>query len=185
MKQRYEEEFARKETLDQKANNMMTISGTVVTLYSGFGIATTTNLFTKGLALTSPTITLLIGVVLLITALFFGIRAYMLKEYEHAFNFKDFITEIKDDMTLPSKKKILFDDKKLEEYEKKDHTIFNKLMIKIYTRCIVFNNITNEKRAGFVFWSQKLFLIGLFTFPIFILVSIVVEYLSHLPLPTV
>jgi len=47
MKKRYEEESTRKETLDQKANNMMTISGTVVTLYSGFGVATATNLFQK------------------------------------------------------------------------------------------------------------------------------------------
>lgn len=37
MKHRYNEEFARKDTLETKANNIITIAGTIATLLFGFG----------------------------------------------------------------------------------------------------------------------------------------------------
>jgi len=103
----------------------------------------------------------------------------MLKEYEYAFNFKNFITEIKENKEYPSQKEIEFNDDKINDYLTRSNDEFNKLMIKIYTRCIVFNNITNEKRAGFVIWSQRVFLLGLFTFPVFILVLVFSNNISQ------
>ena len=179
LKNRYEQEFQRKETLDSKANNMMTIASTVATLYSGFGVALVTQLFKIALQLSTPVILLLIGIVILLGSIFLSTRAYMLREYEYAFNFKSFVTQA-DQISTPRKiwklhignkikgTNIVFDDPKIVGYMTKNADDFHKLMTKIYTRCIWLNTQVNEIRGTYVIWSQRIFLFGLCSFPIFI-----------------
>lgn len=167
MKNRYEQENQRKETLDQKANNMMTIASTVATLYSGFGVAIVTQLFTIPLQMSATIIILLIGVGILIISIFLGTKAYMLREYNYAFNFKPFAKVIDKDFNIK------FDDTKIENYQKREANDFGKLMVKIYTKCILQNMSTNETRGTSIIWSQRVFLVGLASFPVFILSIII------------
>lgn len=177
LKARYETEFNRKETLDQKANSMMTIAATVATLYSGFGVAIVTHLFRITLDLSAPTIVLLIGVGALVAAIFFGARAYKLSEYQYAFPFNQLINNLKKDGSIE------YNNQKINEYLTRDTTDFSRLMSKIYTKCIKLNFTTNDSRSKNILRSQLLFQIGLFTFIPFILTTIfnvqILDALKH------
>ena len=158
-KERYESEFSRKTTLDQKANNLMVIGSTVVSLYSGFGSAILTNLFRSSIEPSIQTYILIGGIIILIISISLATKAHWLKEYSHATNEMKLIDEI------TAKNKIKFDDSKIEGLQKKSLEDLHKLMIKVFVICTVRNRETNESRVNDLQWSQRTFIAGLCTFP--------------------
>lgn len=158
-KERYESEFSRKTTLDQKANNMMVIGSTVVSLYSGFGSAILTNLFRSSIELSIQTSILIVGIIILIISISLATKAHWLKEYSHAINEMKLINEI------DSQNKIKFDDEKIDQLQQRPIQDLHKLMIKVYVICTVRNRDTNESRVNDLRWSQRTFIVGLCTFP--------------------
>jgi hypothetical protein len=84
LKDNYEQEFKRKETLENKANNMTTVSGVVAALLFGFG-----ELFVERLAglqylwLQHVTFLLLIGVVASLAAIVFSVIGFRVQKYSY------------------------------------------------------------------------------------------------------
>ncbi|MEX0596017.1 MAG: hypothetical protein WD512_05900 [Candidatus Paceibacterota bacterium] len=183
LKDRYQSELTRKDTIDTKANNMMTIASTIAGLYSGFGAVLATDFFKIELEWSIPTIILIGGIFVLIISIIISTRAYILKEYRYAFNFFQLGTQKKEHAYKIKLLKLFkheknsteidFNNTKISEYFKRDITNFRQLMCKIYTKSIILNYDLNNTRATFLIWSQIFFLIGIFTFPVFIIAIII------------
>jgi len=183
LKERHQSEISRKDTIDTKANNMMTIASTIVGLYSGFGVILATDFFKIDLVWSTPNIILIGGICVLIISLIISTRVYILKEYRYAFNFFQLGTQKKESTYLiklfklfkreKNSTEIDFHDNKIMEYFNRDIDDFRKLMCKIYTKCIILNYDLNNTRASILIWSQIFFLIGIFSFPAFIIAIVI------------
>lgn len=176
LKERYQSETARKETIDTKANNMMAIASTIAGLYSGFGVILATDFFKVELGWSLPNIVLIGGIFVLILSIIISTRVYILKEYHYAFNFFKFGQQQREEKSFlkfwkrkKNSKQIDFKDEKITEFLDRDVNDFKKLMCKIYTKCIILNYELNNTRARILVLSQLIFLIGIFTFPVFII----------------
>lgn len=96
IKIRYEGSLQRKESVDDKANNMMSIAATVAALYGGFGLVSATVLFSTKFNYPDPSVfTLLIGVSLLVSCIIFSAKSYSIRDYYYAMKVDEFI-EIKE-----------------------------------------------------------------------------------------
>lgn len=166
LKSVYDEEFNVRQMLDDKANGMMGTAATVATLYGGFGLAVSSKLFNAPLQANFQVITLFIGVSLLIACLFYAAKANLLKPYVYAMNYHEYIQEIKPDDY------VVFNNVKIDELFARDSTNLNKLMVKIYIKCIAINHRINGNRHGDLKTSQIVFFMGLFSIPLFIISSI-------------
>lgn len=160
----YDSEFSRKQTIDGKSNNMISVAGTVTSIYAGFGLATVTQLFTIPLPFTIPSLVMLCGVSTLIVSMLFATLAFVLKSYEQPFKIDKIIKS-------EEKGKIIFNDDEITKYHQREPENFNRLMTKIYARCIYFNRKTNDSRAKRLLWSQICFLIGLISVPAYIITT--------------
>lgn len=164
MKMSYETELSRKENLDEKATWMMEIASIVASLYGGFGLVTSTSLFSENVQLSYSTLVLIIGVSLLISSIFVAAKAFFVRTYHYATNYKKFVS-------LQSDKKVNFDEKEINEFRKKETLDLSFTMIKSYLSCIVRNHEYNEEKAKDLIVSQVIFFAGLVTVPLFIIVT--------------
>lgn len=163
LKERHEAELNRKTTLDDKSNNVITGGSTIAGIYLGFGIAVITEFFKTVFQLNSSAIVLLIGTIALVLSIIIAARSFLLRNYTYPFNYNQLIKSI------DSENKIVYDDTKIDDFINRDSANFNKLMIKIYCRCIILNSKENNSKAKHVLWSQIIFLIGLSSLPVFVL----------------
>jgi len=175
LESRYEQEFSRKETLDEKANNMMTIASTVATLYGGFGLLTETELFTKGLQINLSLLMLLIGVSLLIGCIIIAAKSYSLRNYQYILK-HDYFDIKKDSKENDSKENVSKkkDEEKMDvidDFRTRDPTEFSRLLIENYQKCIKINFLTNDTKADDLEIGQIILLIGVASLPLFILIS--------------
>ena len=164
MKMSYENELTRKENLDEKATWMMEIASIVASLYGGFGLATTTGLFTENIQPNFSILVLIVGVSLLISSIFFAAKAFLVRIYHYATNYNKFVT-------LQPDKKVAFIDEEIDKFRKKEISDLSLIMIKSYLSCIVRNHEYNEKKAKDVVISQAIFFAGLVTVPLFIITT--------------
>ena len=158
----YDEEFSRKQNLDDKTNNLMSTASTIATLYGGFGIVTTTKLFSTDLSIGAPLIAMLIGVIALVLSIFALAKSVFIKTYSYAMDYDAlFIKE-------RTKKGLIFNDKKIDEYMTYSHTELNKIMFKEYLDCIDTNYKINNRKANNLKLGQIFFFIGVGSIPPFI-----------------
>jgi len=175
LESRYEQEFSRKGTLDDKANNMMTIASTVATLYGGFGLLTETELFTQALAINLSLLMLLIGVSLLIGCIIIAAKSYSLRKYQYILkhDYFDIKKDSKENNSKEndSKKEDEEEIDKIDKFRTRDPTDFSRQLIENYQNCIKINFLTNDIKADDLELGQKMLLIGVASLPLFILIS--------------
>jgi len=165
IKIRYEGSFQRKESLDNKANNMMGIASTVATLYGGFGLASATGLFSTELHTVNLSIfTLLIGVSLMVSCIIFSAKSYFVGDYYYAMKVDDFVK-------IKKKNGYEWDNKNIDNFRKRDLIELSQLMIKVHLGCIVSNRKINDRKSDHLEIGQKIFFVGVVTVPLFILVT--------------
>lgn len=162
MKEHYNNQFEIKNTLESKANNMVTISGTVATLLFGFG----TFLLDKLVALKYPLIApiravLAIGIIANIISIVLSLRSSRTQTWSLTVNYGDFFHDDgKGD----------FDQSAVDEYAYMTDEEYQTEMTELYFDCIRDNVATNNKKGSYIEYSQALFLGGILTVPLVILI---------------
>ena len=163
LKGRYDEEFTRKENLDDKANATMSIASTVATLYGGLGLAAATNLFSK-FEINASVLVLLIGLTFLIVSIIISAKAYLIREYDY---------ELKHDFFVENSNEGFHYKDEIDEYRNLESNDLSRIWIKSYGKCILKNYETNEKKADDLGWSQKIFLVGVASVPLFAALAVI------------
>lgn len=156
-----------KATLEVKANNIVTIAGTVATLLFGFG-----SLFLESLNPAYPFLPaftgfLLTGIIVSVVAIIFGGLSFRIRTYEVPIGL-DFFAE---------KKELL------DEYKRATSDTFYNTMITAYLRCMKQNNEENERKVKQISIAQWLFFASMIIVPILLGIVLHAVYSSAIALP--
>jgi hypothetical protein len=150
LKKSYDKGWEVKNALENKANNMITISGTVATLLFGFGSLFLKNLNPNYQLLPLFIVFLMAGIITSVVAILLSSLSFRLRIYEIPIG-PDFFTNNKN----------LIDDYKTAPRDK-----FNNTMITAYLRCIKQNHTINESKVKFISTAQWLFIVSMIIIPI-------------------
>jgi hypothetical protein len=155
LKSQYDKEFDLKNTLEGKANYLLTIAGVVSTLLFGFGTFLIDNLDTSYPFLSYITTLITLGVAINIVSVLFSVLSFKIQPYRYVMPYNHFFN---DDGT--------FNEEAIEEYRDADIGVFKDTLIETYLRCIKHNDLTNKGKAVKVKVAQWLFFAGVITIPI-------------------
>jgi hypothetical protein len=164
----YQKGWEVKATLETKANNIITISGTVATLLFGFG-----SLFLESLnpdyQLLSVFIGLLmIGIIASVIAIICGGLSFRIRTYD---------VPVGPDYFSGKPEKI-------DEFKKATSDTFNNTMISAYLKCMNQNNDENERKVKYISPAQWLFFISMIVVPILLGVVLHAVYSNAVVLPS-
>jgi hypothetical protein len=155
LQREYDKTFELKDSLDGKANNMITISSAVATLLFGFG-----TFLVDRLASISQNITIIIGllaagIILNIASMMLCIWVSKISLYTYAIGQKVFSSNNTNE----------FNTDELDNWKSLECDEFQDAMIESYLNAIRKNDIKNFNKAHKVKVSQFLFIFGIFTIP--------------------
>jgi len=160
-KERYEYEHKRKENLDKKANNLLVGATTAVTIYAAFGALAGTNFFTTALGTSSTIIPLIFGLTSLIVGIILSIIALSLRDYWTPFNLDDFGTVSNEKFSVKSKE--------VNELRNTDPALLSAITINTYIEYSLRNKKINNGKANWIISSQVLFILGISSIPIYLI----------------
>lgn len=149
-----------KERLDNKANQLMTMAGTICTIFLGVGIFLLKSIVTTH-PLFYPMLSLfVIGMSFLIFSIVLSIISYRLRDQTYPMGSDIFF------------EKCCYQKNIVDEYINADETEFKKLMIQEYLYSIKDAEKTISEKGTILKWSQVIFLVGLLVIPIIIVISV-------------
>jgi preprotein translocase subunit SecY len=160
VKQQYNNEFARKGTLETKANNTITIAGTIATLLFGFGTFLVDKLSTKYGLISPISILLLAAVVSIIISIVFSVWASRTQKYRYAISPVYFYNDSTNS----------FNDDNINRFKNFQDEVFCSKMINNYLRCIGKNHQINSSNAKKLRKSQIFFVIGMLPIPVIVFI---------------
>ncbi len=165
LRSQFERDMDIKSKLDTKGQSMITMSGTVTALFTGFGTyllntVVSTNIFFI------PALIFLLGEVITTTfTVYFSTKSYRLKEYEYPMGHEVFLLE----SSHRDREKAEWDNDELIRYKKMNQEEFEDKMIRSYVRCMEHNKKINDKKAENIEKSQTAFLLSIIIIPLFVL----------------
>ena len=165
----YEKEFANSLELDSKATSMITMSGTIATLFMGFGTFFLRDIPSDKLEILLPAASMLVIEIILITlTIIYSVKAYRIKgkPYFSSMTLKQFL-----DNDGNVNKKLL------ENYVSKTKDAFFKDMIDDYLIGTFENSRINEEKRNKIVRSQLLFNIALIVLPLFAFLIVLYKFL--------
>jgi len=157
LKLQFERLIHSKERLDNKANNMIAMTGTITTLFMGFGIFLLQNVSFSDdpILLSIAAFVLIIEIIFTFLTIRYSLKSYKLREYTHPVSTKVFY---KDD-ELNEENVQLFKDKESDK--------INEFYVNEYLKCIKSYEIENELKTHGIDSAEKTFLISIILVPIF------------------
>jgi hypothetical protein len=161
VKQQYNNEFARKGTLETKANNMITIAGTIATLLFGFGTFLIDKLGSKYGLILPISLALAVGIVLIIISMIFSIWVSRIQRYKYVITPLYFYSAEG------------FNEAKINRFIHFQEEEFCSVMIKNYLRCNERNFRINSSNAKTLKYSQICFLFGLISIPVIVFILLI------------
>jgi hypothetical protein len=143
--------------LDTKASSMITASGAITALLSGFGALVLKDMLTTNTFFVPALVLLLVQVGFTISSLCAAIGAYRLQEYTYPLVY----SHLRKDGKLTDK---------YREYKKMNEQEFDNLMIQSYLKSLEENKPLNDGKGRKVNVSQRLLIIALALVPILVFV---------------
>ncbi len=152
-------EFDLKNSLENKSNSLITISGIVIPLLFAFGIFVIEKI-DRNYSLFIVAVGLLSLIIILnVIAIIFAVLSAKIRNYEYPFlhfNFYDDTNKINVNA--------------IKEYTDSEPDKFNELLIEEYLSCNKFNYEINQKKANYIKIGQLIFTISLVLVPILIII---------------
>jgi hypothetical protein len=156
LKKQYDRVFEIKKDLESKANNIMTVSGTVGTLLFGFGVFLVDKLGHTYALIIPISILLIVGIAADIVALSLSARAFGIMQYRFAIVAESFYKNGRLNST------------EIDDYRKMQKEEFYETMIWEYIKCINENFGNNNSRAALIVPSQWFLMVSVLIIPIVI-----------------
>lgn len=150
-----------KEKLDNKANNLMAMSGTISTILMGVGVFIMNTKYNASELFYVMLILFCIGISLLIGSIVVNIFAYRLRTQDYPIGSKNFFCCGKQNNTV------------VKEYTTAHKIDFQEMIVTMYLDCIQDAEKKIDHKGYLVKRAQILFLIGLLTLPVILLITIV------------
>ena len=157
LKSQYDKEFDLKNTIESKANYLLTIAGVVSILLFGFGTFLIDNINTSYPPLPYISSLIILGVAINIVSILFSVLSFRIQPYRYVMPYDHFFN---DDLS--------FNEKAIKEYRDADIGVFKDTIIETYLRSNKDNGLTNQDKAVKVQIAQWLFFAGVVTIPIVI-----------------
>lgn len=156
-----------KERLDTKANNIISMSGTISTLFMGFGVFLLQNVDFKTYCTlaTLASMLLIIEVSLTVVTVFFAFRSYRQRTYTHPISYENFY-----DVNSTTPNSIL------NQFKEADPDAINDRFADNYLECIKSYEEQNNEQNGWIDRSRKTFIASLGIIPLFSLIMILTKY---------
>jgi hypothetical protein len=164
MEKTYEKEVNRTSDLDTKATSMITMAGTIATLFFGFGSLLLTDIPISMLEIYLPLAILLMSETILITyTIKYAVEAYKEKgnPYFSVITHDEFFDE-----------NYRYDPETTEKLAKLSKEFFNRDMIESYIHRTMKTYQTNEKKRDNIIFAQRLFNFSLGIIPVFAFVVV-------------
>jgi hypothetical protein len=154
VKEQFQRQLDIKDSLEGKANNLLTISGTVGTLLFGFGTFLIEKIAPQYPFILIITTFLVAGIIAIVVALLYAVYAFRLQAY-----------------LFPIHHRIFFPNNQLSnaiigQFEAADVAEFYVTMINAYLNGIKMNSEKNDEKASRLKLSQYFFIAGVLTIPI-------------------
>jgi hypothetical protein len=156
LKDQYDRQFEIKRDLETKANNVMTISGTVGTLLFGFGTFLVDKLGPRYDFITAISVVLIVGVAANIVAIAMSARAFGIRQYRFAVDPTGFFNAGG------------LNENEINDYRNMSKTDFYETFIWDYLKCIKHNFRINCDKASLIVPSQWFFIVSVIMIPIII-----------------
>ncbi len=158
-----------KDRLDNKANNMITMTGTIATLFMGFGIFLLSDVTISEknvIFVTASAITLMMEVFFTILTIRYALNSYKLREYYHPFGYKKFMNNEN------------FDLDKVKELRDMKNPDFDENIIYNYTESLKSYATQTKLQFEGINDAQKVFKIALYAIPVFTFLMILIKYIN-------
>ena len=158
-----------KDRLDNKANNMIAMTGTIATLFTGFGIFLLSDVYISDnnwVLMCLSAITLMVEIIATILTIHFALNSYKLRDYYHPFGFQKL--EMNGE----------FSDQKLRELNDMKNPNFNENMLYNYYKSVKSYENQNEKQVIGINNAQITFKIALGAIPVFTILMILIKYVG-------
>lgn len=161
--------IALKDRLDSKANNMITMSGTIATLFMGFGVFLLSDVdIEKNLCLSIfAGLILSAEVILTIFTIKYSLDSYKLRDYYHPIGYKAFYDEDNDRV----------DEDVLNDFAQRNTVEIENHLAKEYVKSIKSYEQQNKKQTIGINLAQRSFLIAIILIPIFAVVLLLLKFL--------
>lgn len=171
LKTTYDHEYDRKRDLDNKANTLVTGASTIATIYGASGVISDKLLGTVNISFSS--IPLIAGLVSLVFSIILCAIAIKVRTYYTVADYNNFVVDLQKMLI----KDISYKDIKLKTEEINKFRNASKIstsgkIINTYLRTTVLNKRLNNIKASRLYQSQILFIIGIGSIPIFVLLSL-------------
>jgi len=162
---RFERLMATKEKLDSKANTIIATSGTIATLFMGFGLFLLSDIDPIGLFFIPAMVVLLAEIILTVITLRHAIIAYRLAEYFYPFETVDFL---QDDNTI--------DHNNIRHFLNAPQDILEEEVSNTYWECIRDNEASNNNKVQNIDSSQNYLILSVSLIPLFSFIVILAKY---------
>jgi hypothetical protein len=156
LKQQYLKEFEVTTNLDSKANNIITISGTIATFLFGFGLFMIEKLNSQYQLITILTSLLAVSISAIIISIILSLISFPKGRYRYAMRHTAFYNSER------------FNEENIKKYKNAPTDIFYDTMIRAYLRCNKHNMEINIRKAQLIGMSLNFFMIGILTVPVII-----------------
>jgi hypothetical protein len=167
LEESYEGEFKYKTELDSKAISMITMSGTIATLFMGFGSVLLKDITKDRIEFLVPASVILMAEIILTSlAIGYSINAYKIKDY---YQFHKTLKEL-----FFNNDKV--DEARVDKYATTDKEFYKKRRRDAYLTGIYLNSDLNKKKVDKIICSQRVFYIALLMIPTFAAIIIVNKF---------
>jgi hypothetical protein len=159
-----------KDRLDNKANNMIAMSGTIATLFMGFGAFLLSNVIisqTNLLFVTASAITLMIEVTFTILTIRHALNSYKLRNYYHPFGSR-ILYDNNGNFDLQRAQEFI----NMQEPNMVENLVYN------YSEAVKSYSEQNDMQTSGINNAQKTFKIALVAIPIFTFLIVLIKYLD-------
>lgn len=156
LKDQYDRQFEIKRDLETKANNIMTISGTVGTLLFGFGVFLVDKLGSRYDFITAISVILIVGVGANVVAIAMSARAFGIRQYRFVIDPTSFYKDGK------------LNENEINDYRSMKKTDFYETFIWDYLKCIKHNFQINCHKGSLIVPSQWFFIVSVMIIPVII-----------------
>lgn len=153
LKLQYNKELEAKDSLETKANSIITISGTIATFLFGFGLFMIEKLGSTYSFIHLISVLLAIGLSGIILAIILSAWSYRTDTYRYAMIHKVFY------------KSEVLDEENVRRYENAPSDVFFDTMVRAYLRCNKQNSQNNASKAARIGSSLWFFILGIATIP--------------------
>jgi len=160
LRDQFERLIGIKERLDNKANNIITMSGTIITLLMGIGIFVLKSIDPKTSIFCVLLLLFIVGISLMIVTIILSINSYKLRNQKYPLGSKEFFKN-------GIYQKIIAD-----KFSNASKPLFEEKMIKGYLSSIRDAEKKISEKGRSVKWAQVFFLAGMLTLPIILLIYI-------------